>query len=52
MELKTNLTKKFLNGSDGDQLISPSLLQFPYGIGGVDERTVSALANGLDLNSL
>jgi Helitron helicase-like domain at N-terminus len=38
MELKTNLTKKFLNGSNGDQLISSSLLQFPYGIGGVDEH--------------
>jgi hypothetical protein len=111
MEVKTNLTKEFVNGTDGDQLISSSLLQFPYGIGGIeehrelpngtatekahlegmvshlslvsqncfqlpmfqlvlyslvsklkllrrskfqlrDERTVSALANGLDLNSL
>jgi hypothetical protein len=38
MELKTNLTKEFLNGGNGDQLISSSLLHFPYGIGGVEEH--------------
>jgi hypothetical protein len=38
IELQVELGKTFVHGSDGDQLISSCLLQFPYGIGGLDER--------------
>jgi hypothetical protein len=38
IELQVDLAKKFVNGSDGDQLISSCLLQFPYGIGGLEEE--------------
>jgi hypothetical protein len=38
IHLKINLAKQFVQGSDGDQLISSCLLQFPYGLGGLDER--------------
>ena len=37
IQLQINLEKQFLDGKDGDQLISSSLLQFPYGIGGLKE---------------
>ena len=38
IEFKANLEKSFVKESDGDQLIGSSLLQFPYGICGLDER--------------
>ena len=38
LQLKLNLSKDFIEGKDGDQLISSSLLQFPYGRGGLREN--------------
>jgi hypothetical protein len=38
IQLKVDLAKQFVHGNDGDQLISSCLLQFPYGIGGLDEK--------------
>jgi hypothetical protein len=37
VEFKANLEKKFVKESDSDQLISACLLQFPYGVCGMDE---------------
>ena len=36
-EVNIKLGKEFLKGRDGDELVSSSLLQFPYGRGGLDE---------------
>ena len=38
VELKANLQKEFVKDSNADQLIGSCLLQFPYGVGGLDER--------------
>lgn len=40
IQLQINLQKEFLDGRDGDQLISSCLLQFPYGVGGIKEERV------------
>jgi hypothetical protein len=37
VEFKANLEKKFVKESDSDQLIGACLLQFPYGVCGMDE---------------
>jgi hypothetical protein len=38
VSMQIELGKDFVNGRDGDQLISSCLLQFPYGIGGLNEE--------------
>ena len=38
VSMQIELGKEFVNGRDGDQLISSCLLQFPYGIGGLNEE--------------
>ena len=37
VEFKVNLQKGFVKGNQDDQLVSSSLLQFPYGMGGLEE---------------
>ena len=37
IELKAELEKSFVRGSDDEILLGGALLQFPYGIGGLDE---------------
>ena len=37
VEFKVDLQKKFVDTDNNDQLLSACLLQFPYGIGGMDE---------------
>jgi hypothetical protein len=38
VEFKANLEKKFVKERDSDQLIGECLLQFPYGVCGMDEK--------------
>jgi len=42
VELQLQLGKEFVQSGDGDPLVNSSLLQFPYGVGGMDERRVLA----------
>ena len=42
VELQLDLGKEFVRESDGDLLLNACLLQFPYGIGSVDESRVLA----------
>ncbi len=37
IEMKANLEKEFVKGGDDELLLGASLLQFPYGVGGLDE---------------
>jgi hypothetical protein len=42
VEFKMELQREFVKGDDSDMLINSCLLQFPYGIGGMDERRKKA----------
>ena len=42
MSLKLDLDRQFLNGSDSDQLMSSSLLNFPYGLCGLNEKRLNS----------
>ena len=42
VELQIDLAKEFCRGSDGDQLVNACLLQFPFGIGGLEETRYDA----------
>jgi hypothetical protein len=40
INLQVNLEKEFCRGKDGDQLVNACLLQFPYGICGVEDERI------------
>ena len=40
LNLKMDLARKFVQGKEGDQLTRACLLQFPYGVGGMNEKRV------------
>ena len=50
LEVKFNLQKEFVKGDDHDILMSGSIHQFPYGIGGMDE--VRKWSDGKQSNKL
>ena len=52
VEFKINLQKHFVNNDNNDQLMNASLLQFPYGVGGHDEKRIvnDKRSDKIDLN--